>query len=110
MNQRTQNKIAKIVQASIQTELERIRVNRISTLKKYNLTLEQWDSLFAKQGNACAICRTTYSQGSGWATDHNHETGKVRGILCSQCNSGIGMLKDDPMRCRAAAEYLEKNH
>lgn len=75
--------------------------------ERYGLTLAAWNALFAGQGHACAVCQTKDSGGHGWHTDHNHETGVVRGILCFACNTGIGKLGDDPERLRAAADYLD---
>lgn len=72
---------------------------------KYGLSVEDWDALFEAQGRRCPICKA--SDLDKWDTDHDHATGQVRGILCPPCNRGIGQLKDDPARLRAAAEYLE---
>ena len=44
----------------------------------------------------------------GWSTDHHHTAGTFRGILCHQCNVALGMMQDDPLRLRLAAEYVEK--
>lgn len=53
----------------------------------YGITKEQWDAMFAAQGSCCAICKSIDPHGSkGWQTDHCHDTGKVRGILCADCN------------------------
>jgi hypothetical protein len=73
---------------------------------KYGLTSDQWDDVFARQGESCAICRTNTPGGAGWATDHCHETNRVRGILCNNCNLGIGLFADDTARLRAAIAYL----
>ncbi len=88
-------------------------VQRASHLRRtYGLTPEQWGALFASQGHACACCRTT-SPGSRltWATDHDHATGVVRGILCHDCNHTLGKLGDNAAGVRAAADrylaYLE---
>lgn len=74
---------------------------------KYGLTLEDFDLLLASQAHCCAICGVDKPGFHGWAVDHCHERGRVRGILCSTCNTGIGQMKDDPDRLRAAADYLE---
>jgi hypothetical protein len=82
---------------------------------KYGLTEDQFKSLFEKQGSGCAICASPTPRGrlrSGEAArrfvvDHCHQTGRVRGILCNPCNSGIGILGDDPQRLRRALTYLE---
>lgn len=58
------------------------------------------------QGNCCAICFRKSPGKLGWATDHDHSTNSVRGILCHPCNRGIGMLGDCAERLRSASEYL----
>lgn len=77
--------------------------NRPDLKKKYGITKEELDQRIEMQDGSCCIC------GESVAThvDHNHDTGAVRDILCHQCNTGIGMLKDNPDVLRAAADYLE---
>lgn len=79
--------------------------------KFHGLTRTEVLARLAAQGGKCAVCGTTEPGGSrgGWPADHDHATGAVRGILCHGCNVGIGNLRDDPARCRAAAEYLERH-
>ena len=74
----------------------------------YGLSQEEWDRLIALQSNACAVCKTTQPGGRGerWHIDHDHVTGQVRGLLCHQCNVGIGNLRDDPQIMMAAARYV----
>lgn len=84
---------------------ETLRNHRLKT--KYGITEKQWNCLFEDQGNACAICRTTKPKSKiGWHTDHDHQTGKIRGILCEHCNRGLGMYQDDITFLRGAAAYL----
>lgn len=82
-----------------------------SRLKKvYGLTLEAWEQLFDLQDRRCAICRTTSPSGKGsWHVDHCHDTDKVRGILCHNCNVGIGNLRDDILILEQAIRYLKEN-
>lgn len=81
---------------------------------KYGITEEQWYAKFEQQGGKCAICgedeRYVHSSGTPFriATDHCHETGKFRGILCNNCNRAIGLLKDNAQLLRKAADYLEE--
>ena len=78
--------------------------DRKSHLKrKYGLTLEEFDELLASQGGGCAICGKPDADN----VDHDHATGRVRGILCWNCNIAIGQLEDDSDRARAVAEYLD---
>ena len=73
----------------------------------YGLTVEEWHSIFQKQGARCAICGRTEIPGKNpWHTDHDHKNGRVRGILCKHCNVVLGMAKDDPKILLAAIDYL----
>lgn len=76
----------------------------------YGLTTGQFDALLAAQDGKCAICGTSEWPGRAKSphVDHDHVTGAVRGILCRNCNNGLGMFGEDASRLRAAAEYLEK--
>jgi hypothetical protein len=57
----------------------------------YGITSEQWDALFMAQGSVCAICSNDKpGHKNGWSTDHDHETGAVRGVLCHSCNVTLG--------------------
>ena len=86
--------------------LKRAESNRANQLRLYALTAETFDALLAGQGGVCAIC-SGEATGRGWHVDHCHDSGTVRGILCHQCNVGLGHFKDDPVRLAAAIAYLE---
>lgn len=84
-------------------------------LKKYNLTLEQFNAMWASQGGVCAICGQVDDHGNKWNSpiytlrvDHDHATSQVRGLLCHHCNAGLGHFRDNPSLLKRAAEYLEK--
>ena len=86
--------------------------NREAHLKyMYGITLSEWDALFEKQNKCCAICLSSHPKRkhNGWATDHDHKTGKVRGILCHQCNLNLGGY-DRTVNNPKALEYLKVNH
>jgi hypothetical protein len=85
-----------------QTEIVRDKYYR----NYYGISLEEYNSLFDKQGGVCAICSTPPST-RRLAVDHCHDTGKVRGLLCVKCNAGIGNLNDDVEMLKAAIKYLE---
>jgi hypothetical protein len=77
--------------------------------KKYRLTIEAYAALVEAQGNRCAICDAPGGEGRARLhVDHDHETGRVRALLCYACNVAIGLLNDNPVRARAAADYLER--
>lgn len=69
---------------------------------RYGLGAEEYQRMYDTQGGLCAICRV------GWAAlvDHDHVTGRVRGLLCRRCNTGMGMLGDGVDRLGAAITYL----
>ena len=82
----------------------------------YGITVEQRDELLAAQGGRCKICRTSEhgAKSRGWHTDHNPRKSKgsigfVRGILCLNCNTGLGRFLDNPDLLHAAANYIEEN-
>lgn len=78
-------------------------------LKKYGITPEEYDAMLDAQGGVCGLCEQTCPTGQRLAVDHDHSTGKVRGLLCRTCNAGLGSLKDDPALLRRAAEYIESH-
>ncbi|MFI5992522.1 endonuclease VII domain-containing protein [Streptomyces sp. NPDC051362] len=63
-------------------------------------------AMWESQGRRCAICRTAL--GERFNVDHCHASSRIRGLLCSQCNTGLGLFADTPQRLRAAADYLER--
>ncbi|MER7567378.1 endonuclease VII domain-containing protein [Streptomyces sp. NPDC097941] len=73
--------------------------------RKYGITEAQRDELIAAQGGVCCVCLTAPATD----VDHCHKTGRVRGVLCFNCNSGLGLLRDDPEAMYRAADYLEGN-
>jgi len=90
-------------------KLQRQVSGRAFKLKKYNLTPSQYDALLDAQDGRCAICGSD-SPGRGHAhfsVDHCHKSGRVRGLLCGNCNVGIGLLGDCAERVTAAVRYLE---
>lgn len=76
---------------------------------KYRMSFDDVKELVEKQGNRCRICHSIfngYLLSESPCVDHNHTTGKVRGVLCNSCNRGIGYLRDNPMYLMNAAQYL----
>jgi hypothetical protein len=72
--------------------------------RAYGVTREEYAALVDRQGNACAICMRPFI--SEPHVDHNHKTNEVRGLLCQNCNTGIGKLGDDIKGLLRAATYL----
>ena len=75
----------------------------------YGLTLAQFDAMLEAQGGGCAICGTTEPRGMGrFPVDHCHATGRIRGLLCTECNKGLGNFKDDVRLLVRAIAYLQR--
>ncbi len=70
------------------------------------MTLEAFAKILDLQGGVCAICKTPPPPGKNLVVDHDHQTGKIRGILCHKCNRAIGSLQDNLQGLRAASTYL----
>lgn len=81
--------------------------------KKYGISAEETVAFWEKQKGCCGICKRKlprhFHQGRrNFHIDHDHKTGKVRGLLCFGCNTGLGNFKDDMQRLKAAAAYLKR--
>jgi hypothetical protein len=80
-------------------------------MRRYSLSVSEWDSMFYRQGFCCDICGLHDIDYSGrWHTDHDHATGEVRGILCQHCNSMLGYARDNSHTLAQAIHYLEKHN
>lgn len=75
--------------------------------RKFGLTQEAYNQLSEKQNGKCAVCFQVCSR--KLAVDHDHRTGRIRGLLCNKCNRGIGYLQDDEGILQNALEYLRSN-
>jgi hypothetical protein len=78
-----------------------------SLQRRHGIDLEVYFAMLVSQSGLCAICSEPTSSPSGLSVDHDHRTGRIRGLLCSLCNMGIGNLRDDSVVLRRAVTYLE---
>ena len=76
--------------------------------RKYGITLEQVNAMITAQNGACAICLEKFVNTRDTHVDHNHETGQVRQLLCTECNHGVGNFKEKPINLQRAIEYLQR--
>lgn len=89
------------------------RQREVQLKREYGLTMQEYNALLEKQSGLCALCKsaetTVRKTGSKAAlsVDHDHNTGKVRGLLCTPCNRGIGFLRDSIDLLEAAVVYLK---
>lgn len=88
-----------------QKKLESYPERRKRILKsRYGITPEQFNTLYDNQFGKCAICQQTYH--ATLHIDHDHSNGKIRGLLCNNCNRGLGHFKDSPELLANASKYL----
>jgi hypothetical protein len=76
-------------------------------LRTYGLTLDQFHAKYESQDFACAVCKTYLDLGDVHI-DHNHSTGRARGLMCRGCNTGFGMFKESPDLLQAAVSYAAR--
>lgn len=96
--------------AARQKELNPYRSRERNWKHLYGITKKDYDSLLTKQNGVCAICKKPESSKHHGVLciDHNHITGAIRGLLCNNCNRGLGLLKDSEKVLKAAVRYLSK--
>jgi hypothetical protein len=76
----------------------------------FGITLQEYNAMLEQQDNTCAICKNPETdENVSLAVDHCHTTGKVRGLLCSNCNRGLGLFRDLVGNLENAIKYLEEN-
>lgn len=79
-------------------------------LRNYGITLDEYNKMYDDQKGCCKICGEHQDSFSiNFAVDHCHTTGKVRGLLCSNCNRGVGYLKDSTTILQSAIDYLKEH-
>ena len=93
------------------------RQRKYYLIDNYGISHEEYDRLLDVQNGVCAICKqeeTKFNKRTNrlypLAVDHNHVTGKVRGLLCFRCNVAYGNLKEDPERIKALLDYHYRTH
>ena len=90
------------------------RLKDLYLQRTYGVTLQWYQDTLSLQHNTCSLCNTAFTfhgelNADSPVVDHNHTTGKVRGILCNECNRGLGYFHDNPTTLRKAAVYLEND-
>lgn len=85
--------------------LKRMQKRERNLQDRYGISLTDYMSLLSVQDNRCAACRNLEKE---LLVDHDHDTGKVRGLLCQRCNSVIGLAGDNPHILQCAIDYLLK--
>lgn len=88
------------------------RIMFAQNISRYGLTVEDYARLMYAQARRCALCYTAFTERGRTRPniDHCHKTKRVRGLICYDCNWGLGTFKDDPEALRRAANYLDDAH
>jgi len=81
----------------------------IKLKRTYGISYTEYLAILESQNSCCAICGTANGRTRALAVDHCHDTGEIRGLLCSNCNTGIGNLRDDIELLQKAIQYLENS-
>lgn len=76
------------------------------TIEQHGITWDEYQAMLEAQNHACALCFRGHSEVS-LGIDHDHATGRVRGLLCRSCNAALGQFQDDPAALRRAADFIE---
>jgi hypothetical protein len=87
------------------------RYKNTQLMIKFNISLEYYNKMFEEQLGCCAICGMHQSElKNALGVDHNHKTGKIRGLLCTKCNIAIGMFNENLILLDNAKTYLTINN
>ena len=100
------------------TKIKNIKIPKIPShrMKMYNQTsrygITKWDiySFLRRQKGKCPICRKTFTKENSYVVDHCHNKNKVRGLLCHNCNRGLGFFSDSYQRMARASKYIESRN
>ena len=97
------------VAAGVRNTVDKDKRRDYDLNKNYGITHEIYLKMLEEQNGCCKICCVSEEEsGKRLHVDHSHKTGKVRGLLCTRCNTAIGKFKEDPEIIRRAIEYVER--
>ena len=80
--------------------------HRAGLKRKYDLIPEEYATMLASQNGVCAVCGQANIEGRKLGVDHNHQTNKIRGLLCNKCNQVLGLVDEDRDILGALSSYL----
>lgn len=102
---RKKNRLRLLQQSRVWKQRNPEKVKAMMFKSRYGHPFSVFEAIFARQNGLCAICKT----GPAKFTDHDHRTGKIRGLLCPLCNFILGFAKDSILTLRSAISYLKKS-
>jgi Recombination endonuclease VII len=78
--------------------------------RRFGISLEEFDDILSQQGGVCALCQgPPRGRWKRFVVDHDHQTGRIRALLCLWCNSALGFAQDSPELLRSMAEYVKQH-
>lgn len=84
-----------------------LAMRKVKLRWKFGITIQEYENMFREQLGCCLICRRNQAEFKvKLGIDHDHNTGKVRGLLCHDCNTGLGKFRDSPELLYRAAQYI----
>ena len=84
----------------------REHIRDLERARLYGLQRPEWEEMVDRQGGKCAICYRPNADGRALHVDHDHATGRVRGLLCGGCNAALGLLGDSTEMLQRSLDYL----
>ena len=84
---------------------DKVKARNERLLRVYGISAAEYDVIFTNQRGQCKICGEK-AKTKRLSIDHDHDTGRIRGLLCNNCNAAVGFLKDDPKLARNIIKYL----
>lgn len=109
-NYYTKHKVKILQHSKLKYMVERDKIRSKTIAKTYGITVEQYDDMFKRQGEKCAICGIHQKDLiKRLFIDHDHKSGKIRELLCIKCNGGLGMFEDDIGLLKKALIYLTRH-
>jgi glutaredoxin-related protein len=104
------SKEAKLKKLSEDYEGTRLKEREQNLKRMFKMSIETYDEKLKAQGGVCAICGGLCKSGRRLSVDHNHTTGKIRDLLCGNCNGGLGKFLENPELLLKAADYIRKHN
>jgi hypothetical protein len=106
INTYTGDNMAKQIHSAERTKNRRKKL----ALKKFGINFDQFDQMLKDHNEVCAVCGNKDRNGRALAVDHCHTTNKIRGLLCTDCNTALGLLKDSKELLTSALKYLDREY
>ena len=92
-----------------QTERGKLSIRNHNLKQSYGMSVPEWDAMFEGQGRKCDMCGATKPRGGQWVIDHDHDTKKIRAIICTLCNTMLGAAWDTEAYLECGKRYKRRH-